>query len=119
MVERTGKQDAGRITFVRNNAFHDAFFLKALGMSLPKSKWMISPRSGLMHQLAVLDGACQGDICVSAHGGKSYSVSVLDGDDRKTAAKSSGEIAIREQSTRGQRQVHHLGHCGQSSSCPK
>lgn len=33
MVERSGKQDAGRVTFIRNNAFHDAFFLKALGKS--------------------------------------------------------------------------------------
>lgn len=33
MVGRSGKQDAGRVTFIRNNAFHDAFFLKALGKS--------------------------------------------------------------------------------------
>lgn len=31
MVQRTGKQSAQRVTFIQNNFFHDAFFLKAIG----------------------------------------------------------------------------------------
>ena len=31
MVQRTGKQTGERVTFVQNNFFHDAFFLKAIG----------------------------------------------------------------------------------------
>jgi hypothetical protein len=34
MVERSSKQDQGRIAFIKNGAFRDAFFLKALGNSL-------------------------------------------------------------------------------------
>ena len=34
MVERSGKQDQGRVAFVKNGVFRDAFFLKALGKSL-------------------------------------------------------------------------------------
>lgn len=33
MVQRTGDQDAGKVTFVQNNFYHDAFFLKAQGRS--------------------------------------------------------------------------------------
>lgn len=31
LVQRTGRQGQGTITFVQNNVFHDAFFLKAIG----------------------------------------------------------------------------------------
>jgi len=34
MVERSGKQDQGRVAFIKNGAFRDAFFLKALGKAL-------------------------------------------------------------------------------------
>jgi len=33
LVQRTGRQGQGTITFVQNNVFHDAFFLKAIGVS--------------------------------------------------------------------------------------
>jgi hypothetical protein len=32
MVQRTGKQGQGTVSFVQNNVFYDAFFLKAIGM---------------------------------------------------------------------------------------
>lgn len=35
MVQRTGKQSSQRVTFIQNNFFHDAFFLKAIGRSHP------------------------------------------------------------------------------------
>ncbi len=31
LVQRTGEQMGEKVTFVQNNFFHDAFFLKALG----------------------------------------------------------------------------------------
>jgi hypothetical protein len=31
LVQRSGDQKNERITFIQNNIFHDAFFLKALG----------------------------------------------------------------------------------------
>lgn len=31
MVQRSGKQDKERVTFIQNNFYHDAFFLKAQG----------------------------------------------------------------------------------------
>lgn len=31
MVQRTGKQDGEHVTFIQNNFYHDAFFLKAQG----------------------------------------------------------------------------------------
>ncbi|GFZ43951.1 hypothetical protein JCM24511_01671 [Saitozyma sp. JCM 24511] len=50
MVQRSGGQASQRVTFVQNNFYHDAFFLKA----------------------QVLNGACDGD-CQPADGGKKYS----------------------------------------------
>lgn len=54
MVMRSGKQDGQKVTFIKNNIFHDAFFLKAL----------------------VLNGACSAE-CEPADGGKKYSVGHL------------------------------------------
>lgn len=34
MVQRTGTQGEGRISFVQNNFYYDAFFLKAIGKNL-------------------------------------------------------------------------------------
>lgn len=33
MVQRTGKQGAGRVFFVQNNFYYDAFFMKAIRLS--------------------------------------------------------------------------------------
>jgi hypothetical protein len=38
MLQRSGEQGDGKITFVRNNFFHDAFFLKAQGGSYSEFK---------------------------------------------------------------------------------
>lgn len=32
LVQRTGKQTNQKVSFIQNNFFHDAFFLKAIGM---------------------------------------------------------------------------------------
>ncbi|TYJ56963.1 hypothetical protein B9479_002242 [Cryptococcus floricola] len=50
MVQRSGKQDKEKVTFVQNNFYHDAFFLKT----------------------EVLNGVCSGK-CEPSAGGKSYS----------------------------------------------
>jgi hypothetical protein len=34
MVQRSGDQGVGAVTFVKNSFYHDAFFLKAQGRSL-------------------------------------------------------------------------------------
>jgi hypothetical protein len=54
MIMRSGKQDGQKVTFIKNNIFHDAFFLKAL----------------------VLNGACSAE-CEPTDGGKRYSVGHL------------------------------------------
>ncbi|KAG8970871.1 hypothetical protein FRC03_000089 [Tulasnella sp. 419] len=79
LVQRTGKQeDAGtKVTFIQNNFFHDAFFLKAI----------------------VLNGACSG-WCYPANGsepryhpfgvsysGASYKYTILDTSGRRSAAQ--------------------------------
>lgn len=50
LVQRTGEQSGQRLSFVQNNFYHDAFFLKA----------------------QVLNGACDGD-CQPVDGGQKYS----------------------------------------------
>ncbi|ORY34008.1 hypothetical protein BCR39DRAFT_518106 [Naematelia encephala] len=50
MVHRTGEQDQNKVTFLQNNFYHDAFFLKA----------------------QVLNGACDGE-CQPNDGGQKYS----------------------------------------------
>ncbi|WWC61849.1 uncharacterized protein I303_104434 [Kwoniella dejecticola CBS 10117] len=49
LVQRSGSQSGERVTFIQNNIYHDAFFLKA----------------------QVLNGACEGK-CELSQGGKSY-----------------------------------------------
>mgnify|MGYP006876505501 FL=1 len=51
MIMRSGKQDGQKVAFIKNNMFHDAFFLKAL----------------------VLNGACS-TVCEPADGGQRYDV---------------------------------------------
>ncbi|BEI87812.1 uncharacterized protein CcaverHIS019_0105300 [Cutaneotrichosporon cavernicola] len=51
MVHRTGKQDGETVTFIQNNFYHDAFFLKG----------------------QVLNGACDRRRCFPVDGGKPYS----------------------------------------------
>ena len=39
MVQRSGEQDEQRVTFIQNNFYHDAFFLKAQG-ELSHTPWL-------------------------------------------------------------------------------
>ncbi len=41
MVQRTGEQGHGRVLFVQNNFYFDAFFLKAIGMSYLLSFYLL------------------------------------------------------------------------------
>jgi integrin alpha FG-GAP repeat containing protein 1 len=34
MIQRTGEAGHGKVSFVQNNFYYDAFFLKAIGLSL-------------------------------------------------------------------------------------
>jgi hypothetical protein len=68
MVQRTGEQAAGTVTFVKNKFYHDAFFIKAQGRYCS-----LRPVKMLM---AVLNGACDGEC--QAENGKAYSVSYVE-----------------------------------------
>ncbi|TDL28289.1 hypothetical protein BD410DRAFT_737497, partial [Rickenella mellea] len=77
MVQRTGSQGRGKVAFVQNNFFFDAFFLKAI----------------------VLNGACDSGWCEGRNGsaryhpfgvsytGASYKYTVLDTSGRRSAAQ--------------------------------
>ncbi|KAK7449726.1 hypothetical protein VKT23_013201 [Stygiomarasmius scandens] len=76
MVQRTGESRAGKVLFVQNNFYYDAFFLKAI----------------------VLNGACNNGWCYAEDGtkyhpfgvsysGASYKYTVLDTSGRRSAAQ--------------------------------
>jgi len=64
MVQRTGEQGAGRVLFVQNNFYYDAFFMKAIRTvisilpSVSTDRFFFSPRVGI-----VLNGACSSGWC--------------------------------------------------------
>ncbi|TCD70604.1 hypothetical protein EIP91_002634 [Steccherinum ochraceum] len=77
MVQRTGSQGHGKVTFIQNNFYYDAFFLKAI----------------------VLNGACGSGLCVApnkstkyhpfgvSYSGATYKYSLLDTSGRRAAAE--------------------------------
>lgn len=77
MVQRTGKQGQGKISFLQNNFYYDAFFLKAI----------------------VLNGACENGWCASPNGstkfhpygvsysGATFKYSVIDTSGKRAAAQ--------------------------------
>ncbi|EGO21825.1 hypothetical protein SERLADRAFT_363011 [Serpula lacrymans var. lacrymans S7.9] len=76
LIQRTGEQGQGTVSFIQNNFYYDAFFLKAI----------------------VLNGACDNSWCTSSNGtnylpfgvsysGASYKYTVLDTSGRRTAAQ--------------------------------
>ncbi|KAG8892085.1 hypothetical protein FRB99_002968 [Tulasnella sp. 403] len=78
LVQRTGSQVNQKVTFIQNNFFHDAFFLKAI----------------------VLNGACSNGICTPvnrnepkyhpfgvSYSGATYKYTVLDTSGRRSAAQ--------------------------------
>jgi len=67
MVQRTGESGAGKVLFVQNNFYYDAFFLKAIGMSI----FTYSRYDGLIiRNLSVLNGACNNGWCYAEDGTK-------------------------------------------------
>jgi integrin alpha FG-GAP repeat containing protein 1 len=70
MVQRSGEQGQGKVTFIQNNFYHDAFFLKAQG----ESAKLDGRINGQVTDSAVLNGACDGD-CQPTSGGGKYKVS--------------------------------------------
>jgi integrin alpha FG-GAP repeat containing protein 1 len=48
MVQRSGDQASQKVTFVQNNFYHDAFFLKAQGELGPWAMRLPPARSGVM-----------------------------------------------------------------------
>ncbi|KAI0792754.1 hypothetical protein C8Q75DRAFT_751250 [Abortiporus biennis] len=76
MVQRTGEQGQGTVTFIQNNFYYDAFFLKAI----------------------VINGACGSGLCSTVNGtkyhpfgvsysGATYKYTVLDTSGRRSAAE--------------------------------
>jgi integrin alpha FG-GAP repeat containing protein 1 len=63
LVQRTGKDGKGTLTFVQNNFYHDAFFLKAIG----KTAWSLSDRDDQL-PLTVLNSPCPGGWCTAPNG---------------------------------------------------
>jgi integrin alpha FG-GAP repeat containing protein 1 len=69
LVQRTGEQGGGTNSFIHNNFFYDAFFLKAMGKLC--SAWT----SGDLSFSLVLNRPCDGGQCTMKNGTK-YEVSV-------------------------------------------
>ena len=65
MVQRTGEQGAGRILFVQNNFYYDAFFMKAIRMGtfLSDSPSRLTPLISAPRMDTVLNGACSSGWC--------------------------------------------------------
>lgn len=74
MVQRTGKQSGQRVSFIQNNFFHDAFFLKAIGEQhcVLQAFYLTTLTTPV-----VLNGACNG-LCVPVNASEpKYHVSDL------------------------------------------
>jgi hypothetical protein len=65
MVQRTGEQGAGRVLFVQNNFYYDAFFMKAIRTQRFSLYILLSVLSDLLASQmgAVLNGACSSGWC--------------------------------------------------------
>jgi integrin alpha FG-GAP repeat containing protein 1 len=65
MVQRTGEQGAGRVLFVQNNFYYDAFFMKAIRTQGFSLYILLSVLSDLLASRmgAVLNGACSSGWC--------------------------------------------------------
>ena len=65
MVQRTGEQGAGRILFVQNNFYYDAFFMKAIrtGTFLSDFPSHLTPLISAPCVDTVLNGACSSGWC--------------------------------------------------------
>jgi len=77
MVQRTGSQTGSRVTFVQNNFFHDAFFLKAIVLSGACDGWCIP--NNLSESKYQPFGA--------SYSGPSYKYTILDTSGRRSAAQ--------------------------------
>jgi integrin alpha FG-GAP repeat containing protein 1 len=64
LVQRTGKDGQGKLAFVQNNFYHDAFFLKAIGETMDMGALKISADMGS----SVLNHACPSGRCVAPNG---------------------------------------------------
>lgn len=64
LVLRTGAQGAGTSTFIHNNFFYDAFFLKAIG----KLFYLFLPFIALLNLYTVLNRPCDTGLCTFDNG---------------------------------------------------
>ena len=71
MVQRTGQQGQGKIFFVQNNFYYDAFFLKAIG------KFSLSAEIYAKMYCTVLNGACNNGWCETPNTTQRYQVRYL------------------------------------------
>lgn len=71
VIQRTGAQGRGTVTFIQNNFYYDAFFLKAIGaLNLFVCCMYANGRE------QVLNGACDNGWCTTSNG-SNYLVSVV------------------------------------------
>lgn len=78
MVQRTGEQGAGRVLFVQNNFYYDAFFMKAILLNgACSSGWCVPENSSLARYAP--SGA--------STSGASYKYTILDTSGRRSAAQ--------------------------------
>lgn len=76
LVQRTGTQGEGTISFIHNNFYYDAFFLKAIVLNgACNSGWCSSPNSSNYLPIGV------------SYSGASFKYTVLDTDGRRSAAQ--------------------------------
>jgi integrin alpha FG-GAP repeat containing protein 1 len=75
LIQRTGLEGQGKITFVQNNFYYDAFFLKAIG-ELSLAVFCVL---GTQPQpdITVLNGACDNGWCETPNRTHRYQVSLL------------------------------------------
>lgn len=73
LVQRTGNDKQGTITFIQNNFYYDAFFLKAIGKPPPRQ---ITPVFRHSPNSPVLNGACNNGECSVEEGENTYTYRV-------------------------------------------
>jgi integrin alpha FG-GAP repeat containing protein 1 len=77
MVQRTGDAGSGKVLFVQNNFYYDAFFLKAIGAPFLVLIFLLALVSADLSAVTVLNGACDNGWCTMPNSSARYHVSAL------------------------------------------
>jgi|SRR5882762_11251701 len=76
MVQRSGSAGQGKVLFVQNNFYYDAFFLKAIGASFLLRSFVVLMSADLS-AFVVLNGACDNGWCTTPNSSTRYHVSIF------------------------------------------